>query len=51
VYLVHGEVPAAEALAGKLRERGATATVPRPGLVVDLAKLVALANSSRQSES
>ena len=27
VYLVHGEVPSSEALAVKLRERGATATV------------------------
>jgi metallo-beta-lactamase family protein len=43
VYLVHGEVPAAEALAEKLRERGAQATVTRPGLTVDLAKLPALA--------
>jgi metallo-beta-lactamase family protein len=43
VYLVHGEVPAAEALAGKLRERGAAATVTRPGLKVDLSTLVALA--------
>ena len=39
VYLVHGEVPAAEALAEKLRERGARATVPSPGLTIDLAKL------------
>ncbi|HEU5135473.1 MAG TPA: MBL fold metallo-hydrolase [Steroidobacteraceae bacterium] len=43
VYLVHGEVPSAEALAGKLRERGASATVTRPGLTVDLANLPALA--------
>ena len=28
VYLVHGELPAAEALAALLRERGATASVP-----------------------
>ena len=39
VYLVHGEVPSAEALAVKLRERGATATVTRPGLKIDLASL------------
>jgi metallo-beta-lactamase family protein len=37
VYLVHGEVRAAEALALKLRERGATATVPRPGQTIELA--------------
>jgi metallo-beta-lactamase family protein len=43
VYLVHGEVPSAEALAGKLRERGASATVTRPGLSIDLAHLPALA--------
>jgi metallo-beta-lactamase family protein len=36
VYLVHGEVPAAEALAAKIRERGARATVSRPGLTLDL---------------
>jgi metallo-beta-lactamase family protein len=36
VYLVHGEVRAAEALAEKLRERGTTATVSRPGLKIDL---------------
>jgi metallo-beta-lactamase family protein len=39
VYLVHGEVTAAEALAVKIRERGAAATVTRPGLTVDLATL------------
>jgi hypothetical protein len=43
VYLVHGEVPAAEALAVKLREHGASATVSRPGLQIDLAGLPALA--------
>jgi len=42
VYLVHGEVPAAEALAVKLREHGAVATVSRPGLTIDLANLPAL---------
>ena len=42
VYLVHGEVPSAEALAIKLRERGATAAVSRPGLKIDLANLPAL---------
>jgi len=42
VYLVHGEVPSAEALAVKLRERGAIATVSRPGLTIDLANLPAL---------
>jgi metallo-beta-lactamase family protein len=46
VYLVHGEVAPAEALAGKLRERGATATVTRPGLKVDLSTLVALAHDA-----
>jgi metallo-beta-lactamase family protein len=39
VYLVHGEVAAAEALADKLRALGAQADVSRPGLVVDLAKM------------
>jgi metallo-beta-lactamase family protein len=43
VYLVHGEVRAAEALAGKLRERGAAATVTRPGLTIDLAGLQSMA--------
>jgi metallo-beta-lactamase family protein len=43
VYLVHGELPAAEALAVKLRERGATATVTRPGLQIDLASFASLA--------
>ena len=43
VYLVHGEVAAAEALAVKLRELGAQADVSRPGLVVDLAKMPAIA--------
>ncbi len=43
VYLVHGEVPSAESLAGKLRERGATATVSRPGLTIELADLSAIA--------
>jgi len=42
VYLVHGEVPSAEALAVKLREHGAVATVSRPGLTIDLANLPAL---------
>jgi metallo-beta-lactamase family protein len=42
VYLVHGEVPSAEALAEKLREHGAVATVARPGLTVDLANIPAL---------
>jgi metallo-beta-lactamase family protein len=46
VYLVHGEVAPAEALAGKLRERGASATVTRPGLKVDLSTLVALAHDA-----
>jgi metallo-beta-lactamase family protein len=39
VYLVHGEVASAEALALKLRERGATATVTRPGVKIDLSGL------------
>ena len=43
VYLVHGEAPAAEALATKLRELGASATVSRPGLKIDLASLKSLA--------
>jgi metallo-beta-lactamase family protein len=43
VYLVHGERAAAEAFAGKLRERGATTTVSHPGLQIDLASLPALA--------
>ena len=42
VWLVHGEVPAAEALAVKLRGLGAQATVTHPGLTIDLAKLPAL---------
>jgi metallo-beta-lactamase family protein len=43
VYLVHGEPGSAEALAAKMRERGALATVPRPGLKLDLASLPVLA--------
>jgi metallo-beta-lactamase family protein len=43
VYLVHGEVAAAEALAALLRERGALARVTRPGLKIDLASLPTLA--------
>jgi metallo-beta-lactamase family protein len=46
VFLVHGEVSAAEALAGKLRERGTNATVTRPGLQIDLASLPALARDT-----
>ena len=44
VFLVHGEVPAAEALAVKLREHGASVTVTRPGLQIDLASVPALAH-------
>ena len=44
VYLVHGEVPSAEALAVKLREHGAVATVSRPGLKIDLLDLRAMAH-------
>ena len=44
VYLVHGEVESAEALAVKLRERGVTATVTHPGLKVDLAGVMSLAH-------
>jgi metallo-beta-lactamase family protein len=44
VFLVHGEPPAAETLADKLRERGASATVSHPGLQIDLAGLPALAH-------
>lgn len=43
VWLVHGEITAAEALAVKIRERGATATVSRPGLRIELENLPALA--------
>jgi len=43
VYLVHGEVASSEGLAAKLRERGASATVTRPGLKVDLTALQPLA--------
>ena len=43
VYLVHGEVQSSEALAEKLREHGAAATVARPGLTIDLANFPALA--------
>ena len=42
VYLVHGEVPSSEGLAEKLREHGASATVARPGLTIDLANLPAM---------
>jgi metallo-beta-lactamase family protein len=49
VYLVHGEVEAAEALALRLRELGTTATVTRPGLKVDLAQLPSLAADSAGS--
>jgi metallo-beta-lactamase family protein len=44
VYLVHGEVASSEALAVKLREHGAAATVARPGLKLDLASLPVLAS-------
>ncbi len=44
VFLVHGEVASSEALAAKLRERGATATVTRPGLRFDPSGLPALAD-------
>ena len=44
VYLVHGEVPSSEALAEKLREHGAAATVARPGLKIDLADLRVMAH-------
>jgi metallo-beta-lactamase family protein len=44
VYLVHGEPAAAGALAEKLRERGAVATVTRPGMTIDLAGFKSLAN-------
>jgi metallo-beta-lactamase family protein len=43
VYLVHGEVTASEALAVKIRERGAEAAVARPGLTLDLSNLRPLA--------
>jgi metallo-beta-lactamase family protein len=43
VYIVHGEVPPGEALAKELRAKGATATVTRPGLKIDLASLDVLA--------
>jgi hypothetical protein len=44
VYLVHGEPASSEALAMKLREHGASATVTRPGLQLDLAGVTALAH-------
>jgi metallo-beta-lactamase family protein len=44
VFLVHGEPASSEALAVKLRERGVTATVARPGLQIDLAGVNALAH-------
>jgi metallo-beta-lactamase family protein len=44
VWLVHGEVRAAEALGVKLRERGVMATVTRPGLTIDLNRLPGIAN-------
>jgi metallo-beta-lactamase family protein len=44
VFLVHGEPDAAQVLAGRLRERGATVTVSHPGLRIDLAGLPALAD-------
>jgi metallo-beta-lactamase family protein len=43
VYLVHGEVPSSEGLAAKLREHGASATVARPGLKIELADLRVMA--------
>ena len=43
VYLVHGELSSSEALAVKLREHGAQATVARPGLQLDLSTVAALA--------
>jgi metallo-beta-lactamase family protein len=43
VYLVHGELRPGEALAEKLRERGADATVTHPGLSIDLAALKKIA--------
>lgn len=46
VWLVHGESAAAQALAGKLRERGARATVSQPGLQIDPAGLPALARDT-----
>ncbi len=46
VYLVHGEPSAAEAFAVKVRERGASATVTRPGLKIDLAALPVLARDT-----
>jgi metallo-beta-lactamase family protein len=48
VWLVHGECAAAGALAVKLRERGARATVSQPGLQIDPAGLPALADDSPQ---
>src|SRR6185295_4876896 len=46
VYIVHGELASGEALAVQLRTRGATATVARPGLKIDLAGLAVLARDS-----
>jgi metallo-beta-lactamase family protein len=49
VYLVHGEVASAEALAVEIRKRAVTATVTRPGLKVDLASLAPLATDHPES--
>jgi metallo-beta-lactamase family protein len=46
VYLVHGEVDASQALATKLREQGASATVAHPGLKLDLASVPVLAHDA-----
>jgi metallo-beta-lactamase family protein len=46
VYLVHGEPQASQALAARLRERGASATVSQPGLQIDLMGLPALARDT-----
>jgi metallo-beta-lactamase family protein len=42
VWLVHGEITAAEALAVKIRERGGEAAVSRPGLRLELQNLPAI---------
>jgi metallo-beta-lactamase family protein len=51
VFLVHGEVKASEALAGRIRERGAQATVASPGLTLDLADLEPISREREDQEN
>jgi metallo-beta-lactamase family protein len=46
VYLVHGEVTAAEGLKARLEQEGVHATVTHPGLELDLTSLAALAQGA-----